>query len=75
MKKVNEKGQAADNSAGGIKEERLKALKGNYSSPEFVDFTLKEVMPGECSDMASAYAGSVTKTGNVITAASLYDGE
>ena len=41
-------------SSNGIKEERLKALKGNYIKPELenIEFTDHKI-EGDCSDMAS----------------------
>ncbi len=37
----------------GIKEKRLRALKGKYQKPEMAMFTFKEMTSGECSDMGS----------------------
>ncbi len=36
-----------------IKEERKKALKGNYQTPEMSKFNYDANIQGECSDMAS----------------------
>lgn len=37
----------------GIKEERLRALRGNYQKPDFLKFPLNEKGMSECSDMGS----------------------
>ncbi len=52
MKTANEKNKRSD-VRNGIKEERLKALKGNYQSPEISQIKLNNKMKNNCSDMAS----------------------
>jgi hypothetical protein len=53
MEKGNEKSKVAEKGASGIKEGRLKLLKGNYQQPVISDFHISESVSRECSDMAS----------------------
>ncbi len=52
-KSTEKKIKTLENETSGIKEARLKALKANYRPPEFNNIFLKEMDPGECSDMGS----------------------
>lgn len=58
MEKLNEKGEAVEKGADGIKEERLKILRGKYQNPSIVLLKKSRDNHTECSDMASATSPS-----------------
>ncbi len=57
METLDETNKHSD-SSNEIKEERLKALKGNYQKPMAFYFKFNQSRNGNCSDMASSPMGS-----------------
>jgi hypothetical protein len=54
VEKLNEKGEVTGKEGSGIKEGRLKALRGNYIKPDISEFVSQNDVAGDCSDMASS---------------------